>query len=175
MQTAVGIAPTHSFPGGFWDASLEVVFGLIAVAGAVFVLGPDFPALGWLNRAVVAAFFPGGVPEGANALRHWLYAVEGATLVAFGVLGLAVVRVPFRRREEWARNGLALAIGTWFILDTTASAVHGVWANVALNVGIAAALLVPIAGSWRRFATRDGSDSLEPRIRDALRESDVRQ
>lgn len=149
MHSAAHTTRLHR--AGPWDALLEGALGLIGLAGALFVLAPDFVGLAWLNRGVAAAFFPSGVPEGATGLRHWLYAVEGATLVGFGVLGLAVARVGFRRREPWARNALLTAVGAWFVLDTAVSAGHGVWANVALNIGIALCLLAPIVALWGRF------------------------
>lgn len=163
-------SPTNDRPNGrtVWDSILTAAFGLAVAGGLLLVFAPDFVGLGWLNRAVTRAFFPAGPPDGAGDLRRWLYTVEGATMFGFGVLGLAVVRTAFRRRERWARDGLALAIVAWFVLDSAGSGVYGVWANVGLNAGIAAALLLPIAATWRRFATsgvavrRAARPSVEP-------------
>lgn len=139
-----------------WDRILAAAFGLTVAGGLLLVFAPDFRGLDWLNRAIARAFSGAGERDGAGDLRRWLFAVEGATMLAFGVLGLAVVRTAFRRRERWARNALAVAVVVWFALDSAASAAYGVWANVALNAGIAVALLLPIAVTWRRFPAGAG-------------------
>jgi hypothetical protein len=135
-----------------WDRLLTLGFAAAIAGGLLFVLAPEFSGLGWLNRSVTAAFFGTEEPPGAAALRRWLYAVEGSTLVAFGILGLSVVVTAFRRRERWARNALVLAIAVWYPLDTAASLARGVVANAALNTAIALVLLVPVAMTWKRFA-----------------------
>jgi hypothetical protein len=109
-----------------------------------------------LNAGVARAFFGGPPPPGAESLRRWLYAVEGSTLLALGLLGLAVARTAFLHRERWARNALAVAVGIWFPLDTAASLLHGVWENAALNGAIALVLLVPVVATWTEFGA-DGS------------------
>ncbi len=150
MQSPTNEAPARSGRTA-WDRVLTVAFGLAVAGGLLLIIAPDFRGIEWLNRAVARAFFPPGAHEGAGDLRRWLFAVEGATMLGFGVLGLAVARTAFRRRERWARNALALAILAWFVLDSVASGVYGVWANVALNAGIAVVLLTPIVVTWRRF------------------------
>ena len=126
---------------------------LVATAGGLLlVLAPDFVGLGWLNASVRAAFFgTGTVPAGAEAMRRWLYAVEGSTLAAFGILGWSVVHGAIRRRVRWGRNALTIAVGVWFPLDTFVSLRAGVWANAVLNVVIALLLLGPLARLWNRF------------------------
>lgn len=153
--------PADEGPGAdrSWDRVLAGAFGALIAAGALLFAAPHSFPLAWLDAAVARAFFgsrslSGGVAE----LQSWLFAVEGATLVAFGVLGLAVARTAYRRRERWARNALAGAVAVWFPLDTAASLAHGVWENAVLNVVIAAVLLVPMAATWMQFParTRDG-------------------
>lgn len=134
------------------DSILAAGFLAATGGGLLLVAAPDFVGLEWLNEAVRAAFFgTGSVPAGAEALRRWLYAVEGSTLAAFGILGWFVVRAAIRRRDRWARNAIAIAVGVWFPLDTFASLAAGVGANAALNVVIALLLLGPLARLWNRF------------------------
>ncbi|MEJ2503186.1 MAG: hypothetical protein P8177_07685 [Gemmatimonadota bacterium] len=117
----------------------------LTAAGLLFVAAPDWVGLAWLNAGVDRAFFGTADPSaGAHAMRRWLYGVEGSTLVAFGILGLAVVRAAGRRREPWVRKALAAAVGSWFLLDTTITVAYGVWPNAVLNVVIALAVLVPV-------------------------------
>lgn len=129
---------------------LSAVFAGLIAGGLVFVIAPDWGGIGWLNRGVDRAFFGAAAPPaGAGAMRRWLYGVEGATLVAFGVLGLAVIRTAGIRREPWVWKALASAVGAWFVLDTIVSAGYGVWPNVVLNLGIALVVLVPVVALAR--------------------------
>jgi hypothetical protein len=146
-----------------WDGVLLAGFVALVVGGAALWATPDLPALAWLNGAVRRAFFGSSpTPEGAESLRRWLYAVEGSTLMAFGLLGMAVARTAFRRRERWARNALVLAVAAWYPLDTAASLAAGVWENAVLNTAIAVVLLLPVAVTWRRFVGPAGDrDSVD--------------
>ncbi|MEJ2184448.1 MAG: hypothetical protein P8Z36_00750 [Gemmatimonadota bacterium] len=138
-----------------WDALLVGALAAAIAGGFVLVVAPDVSGLAWLNDAVSRAFFPGGsMPDGAASLRRWLYAVEGSTLMAFATLALGLALTAFRRRERWARNVLVLAVVVWFPLDTAASIIHGVWANVILNSAMALFLLLPLAALWNRFPKR---------------------
>lgn len=56
-----------------------------------------------------------------------------------------LVAVPLRRRERWAGWAIAIATANWFAIDTTLSAAHGVWINVAFNVGALAMIAIPLA------------------------------
>nr|NIW38184.1 hypothetical protein [Gemmatimonadota bacterium] len=123
---------------------LSLAFAGLVAGGLVLAAAPDWIGLAWLNRGVDRAFFQTADPTaGAIELRRWLYGVEGSTLVAFGILGFAVVRTAVRQGEPWAWKALALAVGTWFLLDTSISMAHGVWENAALNVVIALVVLIP--------------------------------
>lgn len=143
--------------GRRWDRMLTAAFGALMAGGAVLIAAPHGFALAWLDAAVARAFFGASdVGSGVAELQGWLYAVEGSTLVAFGALGLAVVRTAFRRRERWARNALVFAVAAWFPLDTVASLAYGVWENAVLNTVIAAFLLLPVAAMWGRFPGTTG-------------------
>jgi hypothetical protein len=128
-----------------WEAWLSLAFIGVIAGGLVLVVAPDWAALGWLNRGAARAFFGDtGPPAGAEALRRWLYGVEGATLVAFGILGLAITRTALRQGESWGWRALTIAVGAWFVLDTPLSLAYGVPENAALNVVIALVILAPV-------------------------------
>lgn len=160
MIQAFAPTPASTARSGPWDVLLAVGFVLVLAGGILFLAAPDAPVIAWLNRGVARAFYGGAAePVGAASLRRWLYAVEGSTLVALGVLGLAVARTAFRRRERWARNALAVSVGLWFPLDTAVSLAHGVVENALLNVAIALMLLLPVAATWRSFPPKPGAPS----------------
>jgi hypothetical protein len=75
----------------------------------------------------------------------------GRTMLAFALLALAVAPGPFRRRERWPRNALALAVLVWPLPDTAASLAHEVWTSALLNAGIALLLATLLVATWRRW------------------------
>lgn len=82
-------------------------FAGATAGGLLLVAAPDFLGLQSLDEVVRDRFLGGTWAPGAEKMRAWLYAVEGSTMAAFGILGFLVARTAFRRRERWARNALA--------------------------------------------------------------------
>jgi hypothetical protein len=144
-----------------WDA------WLLAVAVGMTALGV-FMAL--FNRSALFAGFDahidpvfwgaGPIDPAAGEFQGWAYGVWGATVAGFGLLAAWVVRGPFRARLRWGRDALAASLAVWFLLDTSISAAYGVWLNVAFNCAVLAALTVPLAATWKSFASAGGSNSL---------------
>jgi len=102
------------------------------------------------SQSVVEA--PGAaIDASVQSFQVWVYGVWSATAAGFGLLAAFVVRGPYRARQRWARDALVAAIAPWFVLDTDASAVYGVWFNVAFNSAVLLALAVPVGVTWREF------------------------
>ena len=68
------------------------------------------------------------------------------TLIAFWAF------YPFKTRERWAWNGLALATAIWYIADTVISAMYGVFFNVAFNTIMLFLLATPLVFTRKFFA-----------------------
>ncbi len=129
----------------FWSRWLFAVAVVTSAAGLALALAAGTPALAWMERALLEPFF-GGVAPGAPvvAFERFLFGVVGGVMAGWGALGAAVARGPFARGERWAWWGLALSVGAWFLIDTAASALAGVWINVAGNVLFLAAYDIPL-------------------------------
>ena len=72
-------------------------------------------------------------------------------MLAFALLALALAPGPFRRRERWTRNALALAVIAWLLPDTVASLAHEVWTTALLDAVIVLLLATLLAATRRRF------------------------
>ena len=72
-------------------------------------------------------------------------------MLAFALLALALAPGPFRRREHWTRNALALAVIAWLLPDTVASLAHEVWTTALLDAVIVLLLATLLAATRRRF------------------------
>lgn len=91
------------------------------------------------------------MPEQVVAYHRFLHGVLGGTLVGWGITLAFIAARPFRAREPWAWWCVLVGTTTWFVLDTGISALHGAWANGALNTGSAVALLLPVVATRRSF------------------------
>jgi len=152
-QEAVGVTMGASRGRGWWDAWLTLVAVCVAAAG--FLLAA-FPASGpvdaLVNRYVDPAFWPNApVPPEAAAYRAWVFGVTGSVMGGWGLLMVAVLRGPFRRREPWAWPALAVPLICWYLTDTTVSVLRGAMANAVLNTALLLLFAVPLAATVRAF------------------------
>ena len=85
-----------------------------------------------------------GVAKGAGKFYAWAMSVWGATLAGWGLTLAFLVQYPFKNRERWAWNAIALGIAVWYPLDTYFSYHFGVVLNCLLNTVLLAAVLVPL-------------------------------
>lgn len=143
----------------FCGAWLFWFFLGMGAIGCLLVVAPQLGPLGRLLERATAAFWPAQAPPGAAAFQRWIYAVLGATLAGWALMGAWVARAAFARGRRWARDAIAAGVALWFVLDTAASVLAGVWANVAFNVAVVALLLPPLVAAWREFGPRPASGS----------------
>ncbi|MEW5828497.1 MAG: hypothetical protein AB1846_06360 [Chloroflexota bacterium] len=136
----------------FWQRWL-FTFSLIVVA---FGMG-----MALLNRTSLFAFFDSQVnpafwganplPAGANEFIGWVYGVLGATMAGWGAVLAFIARVPFRSRERWAWNAVALGLSLWYLTDTAISLYFGVVFNAAFNTLVFILAVLPLIFTRREF------------------------
>ena len=131
----------------YWRRWLLYAALLVAAYAASLVVAGDvasrlFDVLGFGMRS-------GAIPEGPPRDHVlFVYGVLGSVLVGWMVLVAAVAAGPLRTGEPWAWHGLALSVGTWFLLDTGFSLAVGSWQHALFNLGFLGALGLPLVG-WR--------------------------
>ncbi len=132
---------------------IAVGVGLVGIGTGMGLLAGT-PAFQPLHGLIDPAFWAAGPADpGTVEFRSWAYGVWGAALVGWGVAVVFLAREALGRGESWAWQALAFGTGLWFVLDTTVSAAHGVWVNVAINAVVLALVAVPLA------ATRPSRDA----------------
>ena len=136
----------------FYRRWLVAVGLLLAGFGALMAVSSGSSLFEPIRTLVEPAFWPHAEPDVATAgFAAWAFGVWGATIAGWGITVTFLAQLGIGRREPWAWHALAIATGVWFALDTGLSAIHGVAANVALNVAILALVVVPLAGTRRQF------------------------
>jgi len=92
-----------------------------------------------------------GAPAGGYI--GFVYGVLGAVLAGWALMIVLALFGPFRRGDKEGWLLIALPLALWFVVDTTWSLATGYWQNAALNCVFALAYVVPLAATWKRFAT----------------------
>ncbi len=129
----------------FWRKWLFTVGVLIAVIGAVIAFFSGTSLFSAFNGQVYQAFWQGReVPNEAMAFGRWLFAIVGAVMAGWGVTISFIARYPFKERQKWAWDAIALALLLWFAIDTFYSLYFNVLINAALNTLFIALVAAPL-------------------------------
>jgi len=91
------------------------------------------------------------LPENAMKFQGWIYGVLGAVIAGWGTLIAFWAKYPFKTRECWAWNGLALATAIWYVADTAISAMYGVIFNIVFNSVMLFLLATPLVFTRKYF------------------------
>lgn len=139
-----------SLPKSLWSYWLLTVSVLIVIGGLEFslVMPYFFPeTLGvFYNEVDSSTSFKDLNPESRQAF-FWVIQVTGAAMVGWGIVmvsgSLALVR---GEKSPYFIKGLALALVSWYLLDTSLSLVAGSTTNAILNTVFLVLTLPPVVG-----------------------------
>ncbi len=134
----------------FWQRWLLILGVIISLFGVALAFLYSTPVFDIFRQQIDPVF--GSFTVEARSFQQWSYGVLGATMAGWGVCVAFIAQGPFKRRERWAWNCLASAVSLWFVIDTFLSWQFQVYFNVAFNVLIYLAVLVPLAFSRKYFA-----------------------
>lgn len=131
---------------------LQATMVLMMILGAVMILAPMLGEKVFYLVYYQSFSPPEDFSDEARRYIRFTNAVLGAVMIGWMTLTLWLVNarqgLPFP-----LRSALLLSFGSWFVVDTIFSAVHGVWGNVALNVLVAIGTLLPLQFSLRGPST----------------------
>ena len=96
------------------------------------------------------------ISENALKFQGWIYGVLGAVIAGWGTLIAFWAHYPFKSRERWAWNGLAVGTGIWYCADTVISAIYGVTFNIVFNTIMLVLLATPLVFTKKYFTKLDG-------------------
>jgi hypothetical protein len=149
MKTEIAFEPQRLLFCQRWLLALGVIIVVFGVALAFLYATPLFDIF---RTQIDPVFWGAGELTGGTILfQQWIYGVLGATMAGWGVCIAFIAAVPFKRKEKWAWNCLALAVPLWFVVDTFLSWRFGALFNVIFNVLIFFAALVPLLFSRKYF------------------------
>ena len=105
------------------------------------------------NEASREVYFGGeAFPEGALAMKNWLFGVIGGTIIGFHLLMIFIIRNAFAKREKWAYQALWVGMLSWFCVDSGVSAYWGALHNVwMINVVALVLIGLPLVMTAKAF------------------------
>jgi len=128
----------------------------LAIFGIILAIFPQSALMNFLfNNQIDPGFWVDGqLPANATYFQAWIYGVLGATVSGWGILLASIAFIPFKKKEKWAWNSLAGAIGFWYVVDTLISAVYRVEFNAIFNTLILLSAAIPLALTRRQFVQK---------------------
>ena len=124
-----------------------VVFGLFLTffsqSGLMdFIFNNQIDPIFWVNAEL---------PENTFKFQGWIYGVLGAVIAGWGTLISFWAFYPYKTRERWAWNGLAIGTAIWYCADTAISAIYAVTFNIVFNTIMLFLLATPLVFTKKYF------------------------
>ena len=130
---------------GFWQRWLFILSIIIVSFGIFMALFNQSPIFDLFNNQIDPLFWGDtSIPESHLKFQGWVYGVLGSTMAGWGLLLFFIVQNPFRQREKWAWNAIAVSLGFWYLLDTGISLYFGITFNAVFNTVLLILILPPI-------------------------------
>lgn len=138
----------------FWQKWLFAVGIYLAVFGLVLAFFNQTQLMDFaFNSRINPVFWNAGdIPEDTVHFQAFIYGVLGATVSGWGIFLAFLAYYPFKAREKWARNCVAVGMATWFTADTAISVFYQVTFNVVFNT-----ILLLLVGMPLLFTRKDFS------------------
>lgn len=142
---------TMSF--NFWQKCLvgvsiyHLVFGLLLA-----FFGQSQFMYVFFNQYFDPIFWPDNqISAGTMQYKNWVSGVLGAVVASWAILIAFIAYYPFKLREKWAWNCIAVAVTFWFIVDTACSLYYRVPINAVFNLFTFVLFVVPMFFTHKYF------------------------
>lgn len=137
----------------FWKNWLLAINILTVLIGVSIAFWGNSMLFELHNQGTRTLFFNGSdFPPNILMLKNWLFGIIGATIAGFHILIVFIVHFAFAQKQKWARNAIALAMVTWFTIDSGISLYVGAYFNVYLiNIPSFFLITLPLVFTWKEF------------------------
>ena len=133
-----------------WLFVVSIIFVVFGLALAFFNQSPFFDFL--FNNQINPTFWgSSSVPHDAELFQQWVYGVLRAMLSGWGIFMAFIAYYPFRAKEKWSWNCIALGVAVWFIVDTAISLYFKVGFNALFNTLFLISIGLPLLFTRKQF------------------------
>ena len=95
------------------------------------------------------------ISEGTLQYKNWISSVLGAVVVSWGMLIGFIAYFPFKRKEKWAWNAIAISVLFWFVIDTSCSLFYDVSVNAVFNLFTLTLFALPLLFTRKYFYRKE--------------------
>ncbi len=147
----VNIQSENSFL--FWQKWLFYSSLLFAVFGLAIAFYSSNPLAEYYFKLLAHIFWnQSHFPEEALDFRKFVLGPLGGTIACCYFLMAYIARFPFKNKEPWARNAIAVATLFWFFTDSSISLYYGVYFQaLVINLFSLIVKLLPLFFTWKMF------------------------
>ena len=138
----------------FWQKWLFIVsLSIIGFGTFMAFFGGTMFYDKFINTQINPAFWGGyDVEDAAAGFQQWIYGCWGATIAGWGIFMAFIAQYPFKNKEKWSWNCLAIGVSFWFIIDTYISLHFKVYFNAfIINMPFFLFLGLPLVFSRKYF------------------------
>jgi hypothetical protein len=126
-----------------WLALVSIYHIVLGLLLAFFGQSQFMDAL--LNQYFDSIFWPDNqISSGTIQYKSWVSSVLGAVIASWGMLIAFIAYYPFKLREKWAWNGIAVSVVFWFLVDTACSLYYDVSINAVFNLFTFSLFVAPL-------------------------------
>ncbi len=138
---------------GFWQRWLFVVSCVLVFFGVLLAFFGQSPLFDVAFNNQINPVFWGTFSLSADikTFQAWAYGILGATVAGWGIFLAFIVYYPFKRKEKWAWNCIAIGMPLWFVIDTGLSLTYHVYFNAAFNTILLILIALPLVFSRAAF------------------------
>jgi hypothetical protein len=119
----------------FWQNWLFYASIFIAVYGALFaILNQPFVDFVYFNKVDPVFWGNKILSEEIILFQKWIYGVLGSVVLGWGIFFAFIAYYPFKNKEKWSWNCIAVGMLLWFLFDSTISIYFKVFINAGFNI-----------------------------------------
>ena len=127
-----------------WEVLLQATLAGLTGMGLLLLLAPSIGEKFFYLVYYGALQPPEPFSDEAHRYIRFAHGVLGAMMLGWMVLIHRLARISPNGPAASNWSLIRISIGTWFVIDTTFSIVHGIYGNVLLNLTCAIGILVPL-------------------------------
>ena len=137
----------------FWQKWLFVIGIYLSFLGLFLVFFNQSDLMNLIfNNNINPAFWDSTIPSNDIInFQSWIYGVLGATITGWGIFLTLIVHYPFKLKEKWAWNTIALGVLIWFLTDSYITFKFHVTFNNIFNLILLIFIGIPLIFTKKYF------------------------